>query len=293
MPRTGIRALHAGSHPLRLFLRRPGKRRLWLAQTLARYGMGQPRLEVKRVEVSVTNLPPALNGFCIAQASDLHVGEGAWGPSQLSVAAQAIRQAHPDVIVITGDFVCGHPPLGRVVAAIEDLLSAGDAAKQVPGLAVFGNHDHYAGEEMVEGLAERLGELGVRVLANEAVCVERDGGGVSFVGLSAYVPGFEAGLEALCATGRPRVALVHEPDLVERLPHDAADLALSGHTHGGQILIPGLKGPVVHAFCGSRYLDGMYRVNGTPLYVNRGLGNAGLPLRVRARPEVTLIRLVH
>jgi predicted MPP superfamily phosphohydrolase len=75
------------------------------------------------------------------------------------------------------------------------------------------------------------------------------------------------------------------------LPAEVADLILSGHTHGGQVALPGLAGPTVRLLTGSRYVDGMYDVNGSPVYINRGLGCVGLPVRFRANPEVTLITL--
>ena len=73
----------------------------------------------------------------------------------------------------------------------------------------------------------------------------------------------------------------------------AVDLVLAGHSHGGQIAIPGLTRRIVHLFNGSRYVDGFYMVNGNRVYVNRGLGATGLPVRFRAAPELTILQLVR
>jgi predicted MPP superfamily phosphohydrolase len=107
------------------------------------------------------------------------------------------------------------------------------------------------------------------------------------------VPGFDRAVEDVLASSRPRIALVHEPEVAERLPWGAADLVLCGHTHGGQITLPGLEPFIVRRFAKTKYVEGIYQIQGMPVYVNRGLGTTGLPIRFRARPEVALITLVR
>jgi predicted MPP superfamily phosphohydrolase len=158
---------------------------------------------------------------------------------------------------------------------------------------VFGNHDFYAGEQIVADLQSRLTSLGVTMLVNRATCIAQERGGISVVGLTTEAPGFEEAVDRLLESARPRIALMHEPDLAERLPPDSADLILAGHTHGGQITLPGLEAIIVRLFSGSSYVQGMYRVNGMRMYVNRGLGSTGMPLRFRAHPEVAVIRLAR
>jgi len=87
--------------------------------------------------------------------------------------------------------------------------------------------------------------------------------------------------------------LVHVPDLVEKIPRGAADLVLAGHTHGGQFTLPFLEQHIVRYGCGSNYVDGLNTINDMPVYINRGLGYTGFPVRFRARPEVALVRLVR
>jgi predicted MPP superfamily phosphohydrolase len=138
--------------------------------------------------------------------------------------------------------------------------------------------------------------MGVSVCVNEAVCIHRAGVGVSFVGISGDGPeaiDFYRGVAALQAASRPRVALIHEPDLAWLLPPGSADVILSGHTHGGQIALPLLQPLIVRHFTGSHFIEGRYTVNGMPLYVNRGLGFTGLPIRFRSAPELTFVRLAR
>ena len=267
---------------------------LWLARAVELSGLGASRLQVCWVDVPIPNLPADLDGFCIAQVSDLHVGEGAWGPRHTGEALEAMRAADPDVAVNTGDFLQWEPAIARVGHEAAGLVLP--PIERVQGnrnIAILGNHDYYAGEETAEKLRVELESMGVLVLVNDGVCIPRGRAAVSFVGLTADAPGWDQGVERLLGATRPRVALVHAPDSAENLPHGGADLVLAGHTHGGQFTLPGLESWVAWRFARTRYLAGMYRINDMPVYVNRGLGTTGLPLRFRARPELTLLRLVR
>lgn len=235
-----------------------------------------------------------LDGFTIAQVSDLHVGRGRWDTPDDVAAGQAVRKSRPDVVVNTGDYLWRQAPIAKVEEESARFLARGKSEVEGPrNIAILGNHDYHAGEATVRALTLALEGQGVRVLVNRAVCVKRGSDGVSIVGITDDASGIRDGITALEASARPRVALVHKPDLARCLPAGAADLVLSGHTHGGQVTLPGLERAIVQRFCGSNYVAGLYAVNGMPVYVNRGLGCTGLPLRFRAAPEVTIIRLVH
>jgi predicted MPP superfamily phosphohydrolase len=247
-----------------------------------------------RLDVPVPGLLPALDSFTIAHISDLHVGPGAWLPVRARGAADIIQSERPDVVVDTGDFMQAVPPIEAVRETVRPFLLETEAETKGPGnVAVLGNHDYYAGDEAVAELKTMLAALGVCVLANETVTICRRGTAVAFTGLDETEPGFQEALERMRKAPRPHIVLVHDAHLAERLPADTADLILAGHTHGGQITLPGLTGLVVRRFNGSSYIQGWYRINGNRVYINRGLGCTGLPLRFRARPEVTLIRLRH
>jgi predicted MPP superfamily phosphohydrolase len=245
-------------------------------------------------DVSVPELPSELAGIRIAQVSDLHVGPGPWVPRCWREAAEAVRRSGCDIVVNTGDFLQWTPPPQKARAVFEQFLGAPHPEEDDPTtIAILGNHDYYAGEEVVDSLTIELRQEGVRVLSNEVLTLAHFGAPLTFAGLAIDVPGFEEALIALSGAPRPRVVLMHQPDEAAWLPCGIADLVLTGHTHGGQITLPFLEPFIVKHFCGSNYVAGWYRVNENPIYVNRGLGCTGLAVRVRARPEVSVFRLTH
>lgn len=256
----------------------------------------EPRLDVTRIDLRLKNLPPELDGFRIAQISDLHLGEGTWRPIHVQDAVDLLRTEDPDVVVNTGDYMQGDPALERLLHMAECFVLPDKPSLSGPrNIAILGNHDYFPGVDVAARLADGLRAIGVALLENHGVCVTRDGAGISFMGLTGEggYSEFERGLEALAAVTPPRVALIHKPDMARLVPPGRADLILCGHTHGGQIVIPGLRRWTVRHFCGSHLTEGLYEINGIPMYVNRGLGCTGLPFRFRAAPEVTLIRLVR
>jgi predicted MPP superfamily phosphohydrolase len=260
--------------------------------TTAALGWGMVRgrhaFALEEVVVRVKNWPRALEGYTIAQVSDVHVGAFV-GDRELDEGFELVARIRPDLVVATGDLV--------------DFDSAvvGELAKRLmrPGArdgayAILGNHDHYAGPADVVG---RLRSAGVHVLCNESVRLrEGDGGGFALLGVddlqgrSGRAPGFSG--PDLHAAGRgldvevPRILLAHQPRYFKESAGRVA-LQLSGHTHGGQIN-PGFR----PADLVMDFVAGRYERQGSTLWVNRGFGVAGPPSRVGAPPEVTKIVIV-
>lgn len=267
---------------------------LALAHLPTRFGLFTSSLEVTRIIVEIPNLPPALDGLCIAHISDMHVGDGMWLPAHVDEAAGVIREEAPDIIINTGDFLQWEPDVARVLPFVAPFASIGARdGRDAAHIAILGNHDYFADRTTIERLIDGLEQLGITVLINEVTHVKRDGAQLSLVGLTHHTDNLERGIHLLETAGRPRLAIIHEPDLAERLPPASADLILAGHTHGGQITLPGLASIIAKKFGETAYSEGFYHVNGMLMYVNRGLGTTGLPLRFRAMPEVTLLRLVR
>lgn len=243
-------------------------------------------LEVTQIEIALPNLPPALDGLLVAQLSDLHLT----GPvDPRDAVAQAIarcNQARPDVVVLTGDYVSNRDG----VAALADSL----AALQVrPAFAVLGNHDYRLGPSWRRAIEAALREREIDLLDNRSARYERNGAALWFVGVGDGYTSHDRLDDALRDVGptdRPRVLLTHYPDLLFDLPTDQFDLALAGHSHGGQIALPFL---VERALARSHtvFSDGLYRMHGLPLYVSRGLGTSGYRVRLFARPELAMLRL--
>jgi len=246
---------------------------------------GRHMFELSEVVVRIPGLPRALDGYSIAQISDLHVGLH-MAERDLDTGLDLVRKARPDLIVVTGDIVDMDPRFTPFAARKLMELPARDGVS-----AILGNHDHYAGASAVGGV---LRAAGVDLLVNQGRLVRPgDGGGFALLGVddrwSQRHGGPGARLDqalSMVPPDVPRILLSHQPPTIELWPGQVA-LQLSGHTHGGQIN-PGFR-PADLFF---RYVAGRYEVGGTTLYVNRGFGTVGPPSRVGAPPEVTRIVLV-
>lgn len=238
------------------------------------------------VRAALARLDPRLDGFRIVQLSDVHIGPTVSAAFVERVVAQA-NAMDPDIVVITGDLVDG------------SVAEFGPAAAPLAGLQsrhgvffVTGNHEYYSGA--VHAWLTHLSGLGIRVLRNERVRIERNGAGFDLAGVDDQSGGMAPGhgMDLTRALeGRdpavPVVLLAHQPTVVRAATAAGVDLQLSGHTHGGQIVPFNLLVSLVQP-----WMHGLHRVGGTLLYVHRGTGYWGPPLRVGAPGEVALIELV-
>lgn len=220
------------------------------------------------------------DGFRIALIGDLHINRDV----DVRLARRAVKAAmaeSPDAIVFIGDYVTMGEEVGSdlLAAAFQPLAFAA-----CPLLAVLGNHDVAFGRDQVAG-ALRLGRI--RVLRNEAVDVD----GVNFIGFDDALFGYPdyAGFERY-ADRRSNVVLLHEPDYVDYIPIWAS-VQLSGHSHGGQIRLPG--GVALLTPVGARrYVDGFYPEASVPVFVTRGVGTRQFRFRTFCRPQVAILTLV-
>lgn len=253
-------------------------------------------LEVVRKDIVLRGLSGEFDGLTIAQLSDIHLDEFT-EPSLLREAIDAINQAHPDLVLLTGDYVSAQvlPPKLTVDAAWQcGKLLSGLQCKQ--RYAIFGNHDIWAGEEHV---GEALRFYGINVLRNAYVPIERGGSRLWLSGLDDPCDGQPAPDLAIPASIRnqpnePVILMCHAPDYVDQLrtqpAGQAVSLVLSGHTHGGQVNLP-IFGPMWLPPGGRKYVEGLFQLGTTQLYVNRGIGSVGAPVRFNCRPEITLFTL--
>ncbi|CAN5606512.1 hypothetical protein BH11ARM2_BH11ARM2_30000 [soil metagenome] len=239
------------------------------------------RLVVERKTLRLPLWPSRLDGYRIAVVSDLHLR----GHFTLDLARRAVAYAiseAPDMLVLAGDVVAyWNPEMPRRVGELLEplLLMEGRA------VAIAGNHEYDCG--IPDPLVAICEELNVRFLRNESW--EFDG--ITWVGIDSYNEGQADIAKAFAgAEGDPKIALWHEPDLVDQLPEGVA-LQISGHSHGGQFTFPGGFTPVFSEN-GKRYPRGYYPDAPTPLYVSRGVGTTGFPSRLNCPPEVSLLTLV-
>ena len=240
--------------------------------------------EVVDVGVALPKLPKTLDGFTIVQLTDLHVGLTIDRTFVQRVVDITNRLA-PDLVAMTGDFVDG-----KVSDLHEEIAPLANLRASHGVFAVTGNHEYYSG---VEPWVAQISTLGVRYLRNERVVIG-DGNGSSFelAGVEDHnaFGDYREDLKAATAGRDPDRALVllaHQPRQVKRAALHGVDLQLSGHTHGGQIwpwhyLVKLQQGGL---------LAGRYQHAETQLYVSRGCGYWGPPVRLLAPLEITRVIL--
>ena len=242
---------------------------------------------VVRVEVPIAGLPPALDGYSIAQISDIHVGPTIKRP-YLNAIVNKVNALKPDAIAVTGDLVDGSVQRLALHTAPLARLSAPDGT-----FFVTGNHEYYSGAE--QWIAE-VRRLGLRVLMNEHVIRRRGDASLMIAGVTDYTaqhfnPAHKSDPQQAIA-GAPRdlavkILLAHQPRSAPAAADAGFDLQLSGHTHGGQFFPWNLFVPLQQPF-----VAGLNRVRSLWVYTSRGTGYWGPPKRFGAPSEITLVRLV-
>jgi predicted MPP superfamily phosphohydrolase len=270
-------------------------------------------LKVERVTVPIRGLPSALAGLRLVQLSDFHFDGLRLSQSLLGEALATAQAEQPDLIVLTGDYVTDDPsPIGALCAYLGELRATYGV------WAVLGNHD-IEWPESRQVVTQAMTQVGIRVLWNQVAYPV--GQGLAVVGLADFwskefrpAPVLQSLPPEL-----PRLVLAHNPDSAEVLQRWRVDLQLSGHTHGGQVVIPGwgplpartrtwfqriprwlrrrIPSPLFNQNCDRVILhwewsEGLHRVGQNQLYVNRGLGTY-LPGRLFCPPEVTVITLTQ
>jgi predicted MPP superfamily phosphohydrolase len=228
-------------------------------------------------------LSSQLDGLTLAQISDLHVGHS-MNLAKTRRGVAEVNALHPDVVVVTGDMIHNEPEEALLCAAT---LSALQAPLGV--YVIMGNHERRLPPEEGEQPFRRAG---MTVLANAAHQISVDGASLWMVGLDDLI--MRRGDLGLALRGVPpqacKIVLAHEPDAADWTARFPIDLQLSGHTHGGQVRLPGV-GPLLLPILGRKYPMGLYRVRDTWVYTNRGLGLTRPAVRFNCRPEITLFTL--
>jgi predicted MPP superfamily phosphohydrolase len=243
-------------------------------------------LKLERITVPLPGLPPAFDGYRIAQLSDIHVGPGT-APSAIRKAVRMALDLQPDLIVVTGDLVTGRVDRQALHGYLTSL--AGAAPDGI--WAIMGNHDYWS---YVKTVREVLDSAGIPELRNAHTIIERDGQALWLAGVDDIMERHHDLGRAL--TGIPTdgtvILLAHEPDFADEVyPLERVSLQLSGHSHGGQVRIPGIGAPVTPPL-GTKYPFGLRQLGGMWLYTNRGVGQSHA-IRVNCRPEVTEVTLMR
>jgi len=253
----------------------------WWARFVAPF-----RFQTRNVVVQVPRKHGELAGLTIAFVTDTHVGPH-FRASDLEPVVTMLEAMKPDIVLFGGDYICESP---RFMAPAVPVLGRMAATARYGAWGVMGNHDL---SNIRARVTPPLEAAGIRVLVNEAVCVETERGDLWIVGIDDGLVG-EANLDLAFAPVPPDGAVIclwHEPDRIAKAAPYGAFLYLSGHSHGGQVRLPGI-GPIAAPELGKRYTWGRYAVGEGELYVSAGLGMYRPPVRFNCPPELTVIRLI-
>ncbi len=246
---------------------------------------GLAEIEVREVQVKLPRLPKQLEGLTLVQLTDVHVGPTI-GREFIESIVEKCNALKPDAMIITGDLVDGSVPQLR-----NHTEPLGSLKSRYGSYFVTGNHEYYSGAPQWE---QELRRLGINVLRNERVSIG-DAASIDLAGIDDYraqgmVPGHGSDISRIVKDRDPErelVLLAHQPRSIELAAEAKAGLQISGHTHGGQLFpwsaFVRLTTP---------YVAGLYRHNDdTQIYVSRGTGYWGPPIRFGAPHEITKIRL--
>ena len=257
---------------------------------------------IERIKIRIPGLPEELKGTTIGMISDVH-SSLFMSRDRMERYATTLQSLKADLIVLPGDFVNSR---SREVYPFAEAFSRQSAPLGVYG--VTGNHDYYTRE--IELVAKGVEDAGIKLLRNENIRIEKNGKSFWLMGLDDkdiyevkdYLKDgkTEKGIVENLVRGvqddEPKILLCHKPYPFEEYATLGVDLMLSGHTHGGQIVLGRLdRLNVSVASLASTYISGLYKAHANQnaqMYVSRGIGTAGIPLRVNCPPEVTHLMLV-
>jgi predicted MPP superfamily phosphohydrolase len=226
-----------------------------------------------------------LIGIKIVFASDFHIKPNQ--QKRLEKIVNLINEQNPDIVVSTGDFVCGHTDSSTMHP--KEIAEELSKIKTKYGFyTTLGNHDGWYDKTYIEELLEAKG---INVLNNENVKLQISNREIYIAGVEDKMTAFLNIYEALENTKSPTILLTHTPDVFPKVPGDI-NLTLAGHTHGGQVRLPLLGALIVPSDYGDKYSAGLIVEKGKKLLVTRGIGVSILPIRFNCTPEIVVIEFV-
>lgn len=240
-------------------------------------------LVARRVDFVHSKIPPAFDGTTVAFITDIHCRRF-FPRKKVRDLVEKVNRLKPDLILLGGDNVSGHRYLASVYAELKNLK----APLGVYG--VLGNHDYWA---HVEGSRQEIKKTQITLIENRAVWIKKGGAKIRLGGVGDLWEGTQDLKATMRGTKKNDFVLLlsHNPDYLEILPKDGPDLVLCGHTHGGQVTLFGLWGPIVPSRYGEKYRSGRKEIKSGTAFISNGIGTVGPPFRLFARPEILLITL--
>lgn len=239
-------------------------------------------IEPKRLEVTELDLSSGDDPLTIAFVTDLHVGPSFTADDVLPTIA-ALERIRPDVVLFGGDFICESP---RFLHDLEEPLRQITATARIGSWGIWGNHDLANIRSRMEPVLVRSG---VQMLTDASAQIRDD---LWLVGIDDVLLGkhdIERAFSGVPEHARV-IAMWHAPDVADQLVTYKPILVLSGHTHGGQVRIPGM-GPIATPKLGKEFVAGRFDIDGMPLYVSRGIGMYRPPVRFNCRPELLVVKV--
>ncbi len=309
------RTEHCPTHVPNITRRTFLKRLVCSSAVIGAGGLAYPTLiephfaHIHRIRVVIQGLPSAFNGLTIAHLTDLH-RSSVVSSEYLSECIAKANALAPDLMVFTGDYLTDHhhfphnrsrrlaqsalhsvfkettPPDGL----LDDCAQCMSHARAKYGVfASLGNHDNWYGGDAV---ARAIESVGIPVLRNASQTIRINGEPLPIIGLGDY---WTDGVDVVTAfrhVDTPfSLVLMHNPDSFEDWSQEGSHLILSGHTHGGQVVIPFYGPPLVPSDYGQKYAHGLFTRGDTHMYVSRGIGMISPPVRFNCPPEIALLEL--
>jgi predicted MPP superfamily phosphohydrolase len=303
---AGYARLFLPSNPGRRGLLSPERRRFLEKTAVAvsaapfvasAYGLLYERTDIETTHqrVKLRRLPKAFDGFRVAQLSDIHIGPF-MSADEIRRCVRMVNQLKPDLVALTGDFITWDASTeGALVEALDGLQAPFGV------LGCLGNHERWADTE--DSLTRLFTARGVKILRHEHARLESGGEQLNLIGVDYQTrrrfgpPGdrivgqYLEGVQALMLPDTLNILLSHNPNTFDRAAELGIDLSLAGHTHGGQVTLEFISPHLSPSRLITPYARGWFQIGESRLYVNRGIGTIGVPIRIDSPPEITLLEL--
>ncbi len=259
------------------------------------YGLlyGRVHLETTQKRIGLRRLPKAFEGFRIAQLSDLHISPF-MSADEISKYVAIANGFRPDLVLLTGDYVTWDPTTqGAVVKALSGLKAPFGV------FGCLGNHEIYTDTQ--DSIARLFAAEGIRILRRERAPIQLHGDTLNLIGVDfqgRHGPPqpsgtYLRGVERLVRPDTVNILLSHNPNTFDRAAALGIDFSLAGHTHGGQVNLEFIHPSLSPSRLITPYVKGWFQKGGSQLYVNRGIGTIGVPIRLNAPPEITVFELMR
>jgi len=274
------------SSPRRKFFRTAGAS--IVAAPIAATGFGilqRNRIRISEVKIPIPNLPKDLDGLRIVQVTDVHLS-AFLSESEFARAIDMANETRAHVALMTGDLISRTgDPLDACLKQLARLRA--DAGV----VGCLGNHEIYTNSQ--DYVTLQAGRAGIKFLRSESKALRFGGAAINFAGVDyqKFQSNYLVGAERLIHPGVFNVMLSHNPDVFPVAASQGYDLTIAGHTHGGQVNFEILQQNVNVARYFTPYVRGLYREGNSSIYVSSGLGTIGVPVRLGAPPEISLLQL--